>query len=381
MQSNIERTRADSIDAEWLQFLEDTVGDDNINTDVSNPVDVPYTPRNTQSDIINMESDVAPIPGNLTVSTKTKITYLSQPLDIQDIFWKLPVHAFHDKRTGIIKKVCKIKLNTVAEVEAIQEQINITPRAVSRVVSSKKLTNTLVDTKIKITVGISNKDIIKTSRKQTNAFLNCISLAYRFTHNDTLTETHVKMFNTGQIEIPGLKSDEMFDNITACILNTLREFLPDIGYLQTYVPRTVIINSNFNCGFFINRDKLNDLLKYTYNLQTSYVPWYPGINCKFYYNQSHTVHTGQSTQETASNKPISVMIFRTGSVLIVGKGDETMIRYIYEFIINILKTEYTSIRQINLMALEPELENKKLVDAKKIRKRRRKLIIIDTSCS
>ena len=41
------------------------------------------------------------------------------------------------------------------------------------------------------------------------------------------------------------------------------------------------------------------------------------------------------------------MIFRTGSVLIVGKCEENVLYKIYDFIKNILETEYETIRSIN----------------------------------
>ena len=33
---------------------------------------------------------------------------------------------------------------------------------------------------------------------------------------------------------------------------------------------TVLVNSNFNCGFYINRDKLADILKTKYNIHVYY---------------------------------------------------------------------------------------------------------------
>ena len=41
------------------------------------------------------------------------------------------------------------------------------------------------------------------------------------------------------------------------------------------------------------------------------------------------------------------MIFRTGSVLIVGHCDEDVLNIIYNFLKNILKTEFTEISEIS----------------------------------
>ena len=74
-------------------------------------------------------------------------------------------------------------------------------------------------------------------------------------------------------------------------------------------------------------------------------------------------------------KEVSFMIFRTGSVLIVGKCDEYILMIIYEFLKKILKTEYNNICQQNIHN-ENIVENKNKIKNKKVR---RKHIII--SCN
>ena len=65
------------------------------------------------------------------------------------------------------------------------------------------------------------------------------------------------------------------------------------------------------------------------------------------------------------------MIFRTGSVLIVGKCDECVLNHIYAFLIKLLKTEYYSIGQCKSACDIVPLKDKK----KKIRK---KMITVTT---
>ena len=56
---------------------------------------------------------------------------------------------------------------------------------------------------------------------------------------------------------------------------------------------TVLINSNFSCNYIINRNKLFDILKFKYNLHALYDPCsYPGIQCKFYYNENKKIQNG-----------------------------------------------------------------------------------------
>ena len=115
--------------------------------------------------------------------------------------------------------------------------------------------------------------------------------------------------------------------------------------------QNVLINSNFSCGFFINRSELAKILKMKYNLQPIYDPCsYPGIQCKFFYNPDSTEHNGVHDDslliETGPHRQwseISFMIFRTGSVLIVGNCDENILNIIYNYLKIIIYKEYDKI--------------------------------------
>ena len=55
---------------------------------------------------------------------------------------------------------------------------------------------------------------------------------------------------------------------------------------------TVLINSNFTCGYYIDRNKLYHILKFTYGINSAYDPCsYPGIQCEFYYNVNSKIQT------------------------------------------------------------------------------------------
>ena len=106
-----------------------------------------------------------------------------------------------------------------------------------------------------------------------------------------------------------------------------------------------MINSNFSCGYYINREKMFKMLKYTHQINSNFDPCsYPGIQCEFYYNtlikeqtgiQPSTMRNNKRTAKDAKNVEnivkVSFMIFRTGSVLIVGKcSEEILYENLYE---------------------------------------------------
>ena len=106
-----------------------------------------------------------------------------------------------------------------------------------------------------------------------------------------------------------------------------------------------------------------------YNIQTIYDPCnsYPGILCKFYYNLDTNEQTGiQPNQLIDTILEVSFMIFRTGSVLIVGMCEENILNIIYQFLIKLFKTEFNNIYH----KMNTKISNKQqLISNQKIRKR------------
>ena len=160
--------------------------------------------------------------------------------------------------------------------------------------------------------------------------------------NNSYKEYHVKIFNTGKVEIPGIRNDKILEKVKNAVINTLKLFIDNIKF--TLFKETVLMNSNFDCGFYINRSALTNILKQKYHLSVSYDPCsYPGIMCKFYYNS--ITPDGIEKKDIDAKYIVSFMIFRTGSILIVGKCTKEILYYIYTFIKNIILKEYSNIYQ------------------------------------
>ncbi len=178
----------------------------------------------------------------------------------------------------------------------------------------------------------------------------------RLLYNGIFREIHVKVFNTGKLEIPGIQNDQLLTNVLDNLIEILKPHVcdSDIHYLKEKT-ETVLINSNFNCGYYINREKLFDILKYKYKINSSFDPCsYPGIQCEFYYDTDKDDNTGRQinnidiTNNSDNIFKISFMIFRTGSVLIVGKCEQHILYDIYNFIKKILQDEYYEIVTNNI---------------------------------
>jgi len=326
-----------SIDEEWSNFLENKEDLNVIKCDIK---------------LDNYENTI-PTCTDIYISTKTKIIYLNiDLLDIYSIFWKINIVDYDKQMEGIIKKQMKLSSNTKEELSELENLIKNEPYNVSKIITHLDNPNGRIKFKDvrKISVGLCKKDIIYTRTKEKSAFYNCFVVTLRILYNDKYKEIHVKIFNTGKLEIPGIQNDEILEIVLVRILEILSNIINvelNILYDKT---ENVLINSNFNCGFYIDREKLFNILRYKYHINACYDPCsYPGIQCVYYYdnlnkvNISDTVNIDSNIKKDKNIQKVSFMIFRTGSILIVGKCSEDVLRIVYEYVKTILISEYKEI--------------------------------------
>lgn len=338
-----------STDAEWAAYL----SGDHTNDLLKMPEEVPLTE-------IEM-----PVCDELYISTKTKVLYLNQEIDIHKLFWLIPIIEYWRPKEGVIKKQMKIVSKTKEEYEEYAKRIEgiyYYKDHVIKHIDNPSARRIKFKDERKITVGLSKKDIMNCRSKQKNAFYNCFAMILRFVFNNEFKEIHVKVFNTGKLEIPGILNNDLLNIVKRMILEILQPHInTNLEYTDTNRgDENVLINSNFNCGFYINRDKLHNILRSEkYGIETAYDPCsYPGVKCKYYYNNQLDydleLQNGRVLPEDRTMKmtalfdskkytEISFMIFRTGSCLIVGNCSEKILLFVFEFIKMVLSAEYRTI--------------------------------------
>jgi len=365
-----------SIDDEWKSYLK-TIALEESGIFENKPIE-------KINDECNDDFNEVPLCDDLYISTKTKVLFLNQEIDTHDVFWKLPVTEYWKQKECIIKKQMKIVSKSKEEFEEYQEKLKTVPYYIENVINqidNPTARRIKFKDERKITIGISKKDIMNCRSKVKHAFYNCFAIIFRFLDGDSFREIHVKIFNTGKLEIPGILNQGILTKVKQMILEYIGPYTKEpLNFKeQTSNNQNVLINSNFNCRYFINRDKLYSILKsQKYAIETAYDPCsYPGVKCKFYFNHdigfNSTMQKGQIQEadkhmkmnELISNKKyteISFMIFRTGSCLIVGNCEEDVLIFVYDFIKKLLYDEYKHICVLN------EISNNK-VKKMKIRKR------------
>jgi len=352
-----------SIDDEWNMYLTSQI----VSTSSRENTSPVITNSENQNKNVEIDSTI-PKCDELYISTKTKVLFLNQEVDIHKVFWEIPIIEYWKPMIGVIKKQMKIVSKTEEEYEEYKkhlENVDYYSENIIKQIHNPSARRIKFKDERKITIGISKKDIMNCRGKIKNAFYNCFAMILRFRYDDAFREIHVKIFNTGKLEIPGILNSRLLDIVKEMILNVLQPFITSkLDFIENSKEDNVLINSNFNCGFYINREKLYAILRSNkYGIETAYDPCsYPGVKCKFYFNHElgfdPDIQNGKIMQndrsmnmrELCENKKyteVSFMIFRTGSCLIVGNCSEKILMYIFEFIKNILQKEYQNIHTTN----------------------------------
>jgi len=386
---------------------------------------------------INKEIPPCPVlqEKDLHFSTRTQSMRVNCDLNIEHLFWNLPVIDYWKPEEGIVKKEMKQIIETREDYERYEQRktqlLETNPQILFREKVSKHIDNPHARKKKfkdvrKVSIGIIKRDIINAKKRDKNAFSNCFVIYLRFYHEGAFCENHVKVFNTGEMEIPGVHDYEVLETKIQALLR--RFFTPLIHSSPQPLPlpapetafpteivnlpsnidplpspetetpkpqkeikfemnshlesKNVLINSDFNCGFYLDRKKVCQVVKgEKYGLDAFIVGDYPGVKCKFYFKNhlpfEYEYQNGKLDREdhvlsmkALAKSPkytvVTFTLFRTGTCLISGSCSEKMIWFVFHFVCNLLKEEYLVVRSCYE---DPVVKNKN----HKLRKRMVKL--------
>ena len=106
----------------------------------------------------------------------------------------------------------KFNCNNEEEVKVLEENLikykepNMLVNIISQVNQIKGDKKKFKDVR-KIDMGLCKKDLISFRKKKKGAFYNCFAIILRIMYKEKYKEVHVKIFNTGKLEIPGIQND------------------------------------------------------------------------------------------------------------------------------------------------------------------------------
>ncbi len=198
-----------------------------------------------------------------------------------------------------------------------------------------------------INKGENDKKLSKKKQENKKYFYNQLTI-HIFNDLKQNKRVNAKIFNNGRVQMTGINSDEIGKTTMNIIKSELNKLInekdifinfkdkdiQEIGSLET-----VLINSDFDIKSNVNREALHRLvIKNDY--LSSYEPCnYPGVNIKYYYNPLIN-NNGICNCECPCNgkgknndcKKITIVVFKSGKIIITGGRSKKHIQIAYEFI-------------------------------------------------
>jgi len=239
----------------------------------------------------------------------------------------------NDLRISTITSV--LKLSQIIDLEKIYKQLPISEKYIPYIEYGCD----------NIPRGFSEKSLIKKrKKKKKKIFYNQATI--HVIHDGKIM--NVKLFNNGRIQITGLKNENQAVKLVKKLIQYFKDFDVIGEYSELIENKIVLINSDFDLGFEINREKLHYEIIGN-DIYSSYEPCiYPGVNIKYFINTNNTC--GICECENMCNgkgdgygdggcKKVTIAVFKSGKVIITGGQNQEQIIESYRFITNFIQNK------------------------------------------
>ena len=147
----------------------------------------------------------------------------------------MPSYAVPD--IGIVKKEIKFKTTTKS---ALDKLLGFKVDAIEKGLLVQQSVKTHLDEDgsiafkdiRKVSVGICKKQMTSFRSKVKGAFFNCFAIILRLKWEGEFREMHIKVFNTGKLEIPGIpgvNTNEFLKAVLDCLVLCLKPVSQSLG--------------------------------------------------------------------------------------------------------------------------------------------------------
>lgn len=231
-----------------------------------------------------------------------------------------------------------LRISTITSILRISEEINL-----KKIYDEIPISDNYIPF---IEYGVGNiprgfsEKLLRKKRKQKPKKIFYNQSTIHVIHDDKIM--NVKLFNNGRIQITGLKKETQSINLVNILLDYFKDF--DIIKEETKLidSKIVLINSDFDIGFEINRDILHREILNN-NIYSSYEPCvYPGVNIKYFINNNNT-DNGVCNCISLCNgkgdgcgdgycKKVTIAVFKSGKIIITGGQNISQLEDSYNFI-------------------------------------------------
>lgn len=241
---------------------------------------------------------------NLRVSTITSVLKINNDIDLKKVYDNIPISSY---------------------IPFIEYGANNSPKGFSEKLLKKKR-----------------------KKKKKKIFYNQVTI--HVVHEGKIM--NVKLFNNGRIQITGLKKEEQASNLVESLIEYFWEFDIFEHPVQLIHKEIVLINSDFELGYEIEREALHEEIV-DYGIYSSYESCiYPGVNIKYFINTNNIesgicncskMCNGKGTGDGDGNcKKITIAVFKSGSIIITGGRNKNQLEECYRFIKNFIDSNKES---------------------------------------
>ena len=225
--------------------------------------------------------------------------------------------------------------------------------------------DTIYDEPIVVGIKFKNNIIGYFKNKNNVTFFNSITLNMFINHR----YVNLKLFDNGQIQMTGVNNEDVGKKCiqkTISLLNSNKSIITKDIVLCNY--KIALINSDYDCGFCIQRDVLYDLVLNDMKLSVTYEPEnYPGVKIQYFWNDTKTgicnckvKCIGKGNNEMNCKK-VTISVFQSGKIIITGAKSLDKLHDAYHFANSILYNNiFKIIKKYNIkLEIKPDIMIKK----------------------
>lgn len=206
----------------------------------------------------------------------------------------------------------------------------------------------------------------KNKKQQKKRFDNQMTLHM----NDDQYNYNIKLFKNGNVQMTGVKDIDKGKGIIDELIKILKinnkmcsadnMIVDDENKLKNSNFNTRLINCDFRVNYKINRSLLHKLLTQKYCMTCSYEPCiYQGVKLSFFmndYSNNGICSCSKKCTGKGSNtvcKKITVAVFQSGCVTITGSNEISQLKYVYNFMKDLLEENREDVYQHTYVLKSP----------------------------
>lgn len=178
---------------------------------------------------------------------------------------------------------------------------------------------------------------------------------------------NIKIFHNGNLQLTGVKSLEgglLAVQFIADAVSRIASFCPDVlplGFANAPPVaanfRACLINSDFNAGYVLRRDRLYTLLTGSpYFVRCVFETYYPGVKVQFMWNSCRDVQHGTCTCDSpccgkgdghkkGSCRKITMSVFQSGCCIITGAHTYRQLDDAHAFLSRVFITHHVELQR------------------------------------